>query len=862
MGDPRIAVCGLGSRTDELQVHGLSIISDRRFLGIPVIEKSGLEGLRRSTPSQRSSNPVCILSLDRIAIATALIAIATVPVAGQTPYRQPPQDVVAILDAPPPPVAIVSPTRDAMVLVEIRPYPSIELLAEPVLRLAGVRINPRVGCSQRTIQIAGLSIQPFDGSPPRRIALPEGASIRPPNWSFDGKKLAFPRDLEQGVALSVADAATGQISTITGAWLNDVLADPITWLSDNRHLLAVLVPPGRGPAPAARRAPVGPNVQESTGRRSPMATFQDLLASPHDEGLFEHFGRGQLARIDTESGLIEPIGPAALITNAEPSPDEKYLLVSTVRRPFSYRVPYVDFTRRSEVWDAQGRRVATIADLPISDDIPRQGVAQGPRGIRWQPLRDARLVWTEALDGGDPVTKVPHRDQVMVCAAPFTTAPTPLLKIQHRFRGTSWLPEKDQALVSEYDRDRRWRTTRLVDLSKPEAPARVVFDLSVNDAYHDPGDPLTVTRPDGTRTILRDGDAIYLTGEGASPGGARPFLDRLDLKTGTKSRLFQCGEHAFETALGFVGQERTTILLRHETKTEPPNYFTVALDDPGKRTSLTSYRDPAPELTGMRKELIKYKRDDGVPLSGTLYLPPGYQEGTRLPLIIWAYPLEYSDPDTAGQVRTSPDTFTRLVGPSPLFFVTQGYAVLDEATMPVVGDPETMNDTYVEQISASARAAIEALDRKGVIDPKRVGVGGHSYGAFMTANLLAHTDLFAAGIARSGAYNRSLTPFGFQSERRSYWEATDLYTKISPFSYAHKINEPLLLIHGEADNNSGTFPIQSDRLFQAIKGNGGTARLVMLPHESHGYRARESVLHVLAEMFAWADRYVKHASER
>ena len=323
---------------------------------------------------------------------------------------------------------------------------------------------------------------------------------------------------------------------------------------------------------------------------------------------------------------------------------------------------------------------------------------------------------------------------------------------------------------------------------------------------------------------------------GAAPEGARPFLDKMNLKSGEKTRLFQCAEGTYETPLGFVGDSRSSILTRRETKVEPPNTFTVDLET-GRRTKLTDYTDPAPQLTGLKKELITYRRDDGVPLSGTLYLPPDYKEGTRLPLIIWAYPLEYSDPDTAGQVRTSPYTFTRLQGPSELFFVTQGYAVLDNATMPVVGDPETMNDTYVEQISAAARAAIETLDKKGVIDPKRVGVGGHSYGAFMTANLLAHTDLFAAGIARSGAYNRSLTPFGFQRERRSYWEATDLYTKMSPFTYANKINEPILLIHGEADNNPGTFPIQSERLFQAIKGNGGVARLVMLPHESHGYRA-------------------------
>jgi dipeptidyl aminopeptidase/acylaminoacyl peptidase len=792
-----------------------------------------------------------------------VILLALVPcslVRGQTPYKRPAADVVAILEAPPPPLAIDSPTRDALLLVDVRPYPSIEVLAEPVLRLAGVRINPRAGCTQRTVQHSGMTIQPLDGSPGRRVALPEGASVHGPRWSNDGKKIAFARDLDDRVELWIADAATGQAKPIAGARLNDVLVRGITWLRDNRHLLATLVPEGRGPAPQEPRAPIGPNVQESSGRMSQMATFQDLLTNPYEEDLFAHFATSQLARIDTETGQIERIGSPGLFTDADFSPDEKYLLVQTIRRPFSYRVPYNYFSRKTEVWDANAQRVVTVADLAISDDIPRQGVPTGPRAVRWQPLHEARLIWTEALDGGDPRKKIAHRDRVMAWKSPFAGRPAEVMETQHRFGGFEWLAQKNQVLAEETDRDRRWRTTALVDLTRPTVSRKVFFDLSTQDAYNNPGEPMTVTRPDGVTTILQDGDAIYLTGQGAAPSGSRPFLDKMDLNTGEKKRLFQCADGAFESVVAFVGDSRTNILIRHETKTEPTNYFIVDLTS-GKRTKLTDFRDPAPQLTGIKKELIKYQRDDGVPLSGTLYLPPDYKEGTRLPLIVWAYPMEYSDAATAGQVRSSPNTFTRLAGPSQLFFVTQGYAVLDNATMPVVGDPETMNDTYVEQISAAARAAIATLDKRGVIDPKRVGVGGHSYGAFMTANLLAHTDLFAAGIARSGAYNRSLTPFGFQSERRSYWEATDLYTKMSPFTYANKINEPILLIHGEADNNSGTFPIQSERLFQAIKGNGGTARLVILPHESHGYRARESVLHVLAEMFQWADRYVKNRSE-
>jgi dipeptidyl aminopeptidase/acylaminoacyl peptidase len=790
---------------------------------------------------------------------TAVLGGVAQTARAQTPYKRPPAEIAAILDAPPPPRVVPSPARDAVLLVDHRAHPSIEELAEPVLRLAGVRINPRLGATQRLRAATGLTIQPLDGAPARRIDVPQGASIEWTVWSNDGKRVAFTRDVQDGVELWVADAATGRARAIAGVRINDVLAEgrPFAWLSDNRHMLVRTVPPDHGPAPAAPRAPTGPNVQETSGRHSQMPTFPDLIASPHDEDLFEHFATSQLARVDANTGEIERIGAPALITDADASPDEDYLLVATVRRPFSYRVPYRYFTRRTEVWDPAGRRVATVADLPISDEVPRQGVPTGPRDIAWQPLHGARVLWTEALDGGDPRAKVPHRDKLMALAAPFTASPGAIMKVQQRLTDLDWLTAQNQALVTEYDRDRRWRTISLVDLAKPESSRKVLFDLSINDAYGDPGRPMTARRPDGVTTILQDGDALYLIGQGASREGARPFIDRLDLGTGRKDRLFRCAEHVYERPLGFVGDSRRTIFIDGESKTEPPNVFTVDLSS-GKRTKLTDYRDPAPRLSAARKELITYRRADGLPLSGTLYLPADYQEGTRLPLIIWAYPLEYSDPGTAGQVRTSPDSFPRVIGPSELFFVLDGYALLDNATMPIVGDPETMNDTFIEQIADSARAAIDTLDEKGVIDPKRVGVAGHSYGAFMTANLLAHTDVFAAGIARSGAYNRSLTPFGFQRERRSYWEATDLYTKVSPFAHAHKINEPILLIHGEADNNTGTFPIQSERLFQAIQGNGGTARLVMLPHESHGYLARESVHHVAAEMLEWADRYVKN----
>jgi dipeptidyl aminopeptidase/acylaminoacyl peptidase len=793
----------------------------------------------------------------RVLLASLLGALLAVPAFGQTTYKLPPKEVVDILDAPPTPDVDVSPSGDALLLTDYRPHPSIEVLARPFLRLAGLRIDPQISGRQRLTQSVGFTVKWIETGTTIKIAAPEDLRLGTPAWSNDGRSLAFRHDGADGVELWIAEAATGQAKALAGVRLNDLFGRPFAWMSDNRHLLVRMIPPGRGAPPAAPAAPLGPIVEETAGKKSKAWTFQDLLKTPHDEDLFAYYGQVQLAVVDAVSGAVQKIGAPGIITEADFSPDEKYLLVTRVKRPFSYRVPYYYFTRTTEVWDQQGPVTATVADLPVSDEIPTQGVPAGPRGVRWQTLRDATLLWIEALDGGDPLKKVPQRDRLMRRAAPFTGRPDEVMKVQHRLTRIDWTARLDQVLLTEYNRDRRWRTTSWADLGSPAESRRVLFDLSARDAYNDPGDPVYQTRPDGMRFLHQDGDWIYLSSEGACETGNRPRLDRFHLRTGAKENLFQSREDCLERFVAFAAADRTKILTRYESQAEPPNYILIELGTK-KRTALTDFRDPAPQLTGLKKELVKYARKDGVPLSGTLYLPPGHVTGTKLPLVIWAYPLEYSDPATAGQVRSSPNAFTFFRGATPLLFVTQGYAVLMDATMPVVGDPETMNDTFVEQITGAGRAAIDKLDAMGIIDRQRVLVMGHSYGAFMTANLLAHSDDFAAGIARSGAYNRSLTPFGFQSERRSFWEAPEVYLKVSPFMHANQINEPLLLIHGEADNNSGTHTMQSERLYQALKGNGGTARLVLLPFESHGYTARESVLHTLAEMFDWADKYVKN----
>lgn len=787
------------------------------------------------------------------------------PLAAPNGYRLPPQEVVDILDSTPTPLAVLSPDRSAMILVDYEPYPSIELLARPFLKLGGIRVDPTLPAIQRTTEYTGLTLLSIaDGSKRPVTGLPQGAKVSVPSWSLNGERFAFTCDTEEGVEVWVGETGTAVCRRIPGLYVTDVLAGPMAWLDDSRHLLVTQLPPGRGKLPVNPLVPDGPVISETSGKFTKASTYQDLLQNPHDELLFEYFGTSQLARVDTNTNAVTSIGEPDLYLSVRPSPDETYLLVTRLHRPFSYRVPYFHFARTVEVRDiTTGAVVHTLTDLPVSDEVPQQGVPTGPRGVTWQEGKAATLLWVEALDGGDPLAKVPHRDRVMTLPAPFQAEPLEVLRVVHRFSGWDWLEAEDTVLLSEYDRDRRWRTTYLLNLSDPESTKAVLFDRSINDAYNDPGSPVYQAKPDGSRYILQDGDHIYLSGRGATPEGDRPFLDRFDLRTRATERLFQCDNHSYEVFIGFVGapDERNELLISFQTRTQPGNYFVLDRKT-GLRRALTEFVDPHPQITGIHKELVKYTREsDGVPLTGTLYLPPNYDpaSGVKLPLVLWAYPEEYSDAATAGQVRGSTNTFTRLAGTSPLWFVTQGYAVLLDATMPVVGDPETMNDTFVEQIVEAAKAAVDILDRREIIDRSRVLVSGHSYGAFMAANLLAHAPgMFAAAIARSGAYNRTLTPFGFQSERRSFWEARDIYINLSPFTYAHQIKDPILLIHGHADNNPGTYTVQSERFFQALQANGATARLVLLPYESHGYRARESVLHVLAEMFEWADRYVKN----
>ncbi len=790
--------------------------------------------------------------------------IATVDAFGQEGYQKPPQAIIDILDAPAPPALSVSPTGENILLVQSARYPSIEEVAAPMLRLAGLRINPKTNGPARPPRVTGLSLMPVTGGDAKPIPLPEKAKVGFPMWSPDGKRFALLNTTDAGIELWVCDLDELKLEKVEGVRLNGAIGEAVQWMPNSRSLLAQLIPEGRGDAPTPPIAPSGPVVQESGGKAAPVRTYQDMLKEPHDAALFEYYCTSQLAVVSTKPGkpAVHNIGPPAIHIGSDPSPDGVLVLVYRVQKPFSYLHPYSAFPRAVEVYKTgNGEKSGTVAELPLQDKVPIEGVPTGPRSVRWIPTLPHTLIWAEALDDGDPKKKVPHRDALFTTNASGEIKGNELLKVEHRFAGIDFFPTGNRMLLRDYDRDRKWGRTFLAPTTAILATdPKLLFERSVQDRYGDPGSPLLRQLPSGHAMIRTAGDpagdTFFLHGSGATPKGDRPFLDKYDLKTGKAERLYHSPENVYEEVVRVLNVTGTKVLVRRESVSEPPNYF--YRDGPHEK-ALTKNTDPAPELRKAKKQLVTTKRADGTTISFTLHLPPGHKDGDKVPAVFYAYPVEFASADTASQITGSPHRFTAVSGYSHLFFLTQGYAVM-EVSMPIVGPPETANNNFIDQLNSNASAALDKAAEFG-IDKDRVGVMGHSYGAFMTANLLAHSKLFKAGIARSGAYNRTLTPFGFQNERRTFWEAPEIYGKMSPFYHAEKIKEPLLLVHGAADSNPGTFPVQSERMYQAVRGNGGTARLVLLPHEDHGYSARESIGHVLYEQIAWFDKYVKAAKK-
>lgn len=810
------------------------------------------------------------MRIKTIALTSALILAAAAAHFAQTPeaprYLLPPKEIIDAFDAPPLPTALLSPSRQVLALSYRKAYPGITELSRPMWRLAGERVNPKTNGPHRTANIYAIAVKKIADGSEIKVSVPPQANLSNIHFSPDGAHLSFLNTRDNGIELWVADVATGKARMISGTdRLNATTGDPCDWLHDNATLICELVPAGRGPAPAEAPVPMGPNVQENYGKAAPAPTFEDMIKTAHDEALFEYYFTSQLAAFNIASAKKTPIGRPAILGTVTPSPGGEYFLVSKIKRPFSHLIPIDGFPEDVEIWTRAGEMARKIADVPSREGVPLTGVQTAPRGIHWRPDQPATIVWAEALDGGDLKNKVPFRDKIMSVAAPFNAEPVEMAKTEWRYAGISFT-EKGIGLLTETDRVTRHVRTWILEAG---AEPRKLWDRRQDAAYENPGSP--VARRDSgaggfggggsAGPIVQNGDYIYLTGQGASPEGDRPFIDRLNLKTLASERLFRSDSKSYETVVAPLDDSAGMILTRYETPTDPPNYYVRDLAA-NLRRAVTDFKDPQPQLRGVTHQFVTYQRKDGVKLSATLYLPPGYKPGTRLPVVIWAYPREFGDPDSASQITGSPNRFTIVSGYSHLFLLLSGYAILDNPAMPIVGPGETANDHYVDQLVASAEAAIDKVVEMGVGDRERIGVGGHSYGAFMTANLLAHSRLFRAGFAESGAYNRSLTPFGFQSERRTFWDVPDLYAKMSPFWYANNVKDPILLMHGEADDNSGTFPIQSERFYMALKGQGATVRYVTLPFEAHGYAGRETLLHILAERINWFDKYVKNAPPR
>ncbi len=780
-------------------------------------------------------------------------------------YQEPPGEILDLINVPLTPAVSVDNEGKWMILLTRDPFKTLAELTAEELRLAGLRIAPHTFGQSRSYYYKGLKVKNvLTGEEKAVSGLPEDPLISNTNWSPSYRYYSFTITGEGGISLWVLDVEKAIARPLTEPLLHDVFWGlPYQWMPDEQGLIAKFVDRAMEPPVLNNKIPTGPVVRENMDKKAPVRTYQDLLSNKSDEEAFIYYCSSKIVKVSLDGGQ-QDILPTDIYRSVELSPDGSLLLTKTIHRPFSYLVPYYRFPFKVQVVDLAGKTVKAIYDAPLSEDLPKgfNAVRKGPRAISWRGDKPAGLYWIEALDGGDPELEVEHRDALYAWAFPFSSNPRRLMKTTHRFSYVIW-GNDTVAIV----RDSWWKTRRSthykISPAKGDGHSEMIFDLNTEDRYKWPGSWLTERNEYGRRTLMfaRDGQSLFLEGEGYSPEGNKPFIDEFNLETHQTKRLWQAsGDSTYETVTQVLDMAKGSIITSIESPEVNPNYYLRNIAQRSEPKAITEFPHPYEHLKGVKKEMIHYQRDDGIDLSANLYLPAGYkpEKDKPLPLILWAYPREYKDPKAAGQVKESPHRFIRLYYGSPIYWVNRGYAILDRADFPIIGEgEEEPNDTFIPQLVANAKAAIDAAVKLGVADSARVAVGGHSYGAFMTANLLTHSNLFAAGIARSGAYNRTLTPFGFQSEERTFWEAPEVYFKMSPFMHADKMKTPLLMIHGEADNNSGTYPMQSERYYNALKGHGAKVRLVMLPYESHGYTAKKSIFHMLWEIDQWLEKFVK-----
>jgi len=778
-------------------------------------------------------------------------------------YQTPHQNIMALADAPLAPAIRINSDNTQAILLYRRSYKTIAELSETEMRLAGLRINPKTNISSRTRYYYDLKIFDIANRKEQTVTgLPENARISNVSWSHNQKKVAFTNTTTTGVELWVLDMNSKAVKKLTNANLNANMRDAINWMKDDQAILVTLLPTDRKPLIDTETAiPTGPTVSINDGKKAQNRTYQDLLKNPSDEFNFKQLARSEIWKVGLD-GQQSKWMETSMYSNISFSPDGNYVMITTVQEPFSYIVPYYRFPSTTNIYGKDGKLVKNILNVPLLEDLPKgfMSVRKGARSMAWRSDKPATLYWAEALDEGDPANEVEFRDAIYEFNAPFDGKKRLLLKTKERYSGIQW-GNDDLAVCYNYWWNSRNLRTVLFNPSDAKKKSVIFNERNYQDRYSDPGGFVSDRNEFGRSTLeIVDGN-LYLLGDGYSDDGKYPFVNEYNIATGKTKRLYQSkNDEKLETLIRAIDIEKGTVLTRLESKNQYPNYYVRNIKT-GDLKEVTTFKNPFKDIQDVHKEVITYQREDGIELSATLYLPVGYDKNKKekMPMIMWAYPREFKDKSSAGQVTSSSNEFTYPWYGSPLFWVNRGYVVLDDAAFPIIGEgEEEPNDSFIPQLVGNAKAAIDAVDKMGYIDRNRVAVGGHSYGAFMTANLLSHSNLFAAGIARSGAYNRTLTPFGFQAEERNYWEAPNIYYELSPFMHADKMKTPLLLLHGQADNNSGTYPMQSERYFNALKGLGATVRLVMLPKESHGYAARESILHMLWEQDQWLEQYVKN----